>query len=362
MPRQHRAERPRTGVVVPDRCVPRVHDHRHPGLGQQAPYLLEQRIVGREPAYLEVDLEDPRARVQRLAHVTRHPRLRVERRRRQAPGRGLRERQRPRVQVGGHLRPVRVGQRAEHPHPHGPQVRHPLLVAPLVADRPANPDQRPSLVEVTPHPAQHPRRQEMGMDVGQPWHPERLAERRDIHVLLRRPQHSSTPRFNPKSLRSCIRGLQVSASLLAALLLEAIREEVSVDDQPPSGDELNQFAARADTVPERLLSAARDAFGLREFGARVAELVRDSAFDLAAAAIRRPGRACCRSRRAMWRWSARSLRARPGVTSSGGSWEVTPPSWTRRSLARPRSPSRSTPTAASGSAACGPVRSGSAVT
>ena len=62
-----------------------------------------------------------------------------------------------------------------------------------------------------------------------------------------------------------------------------------MNDQPPSGDELNQLAARADSVPERLLSAARDAFGLREFGARVAELVRDSALDLAAAAVRRPG-------------------------------------------------------------------------
>ena len=61
-----------------------------------------------------------------------------------------------------------------------------------------------------------------------------------------------------------------------------------MNDEPPSGDELNQLAARADSVPERLLSAARDAFGLREFGARVAELVRDSAFDLAAAAVRRP--------------------------------------------------------------------------
>ncbi len=60
-------------------------------------------------------------------------------------------------------------------------------------------------------------------------------------------------------------------------------------DESISGDELNQLAARADSVPERLLSAARDAFGLREFGARVAELVRDSAFDLAAAAVRRAG-------------------------------------------------------------------------
>lgn len=62
-----------------------------------------------------------------------------------------------------------------------------------------------------------------------------------------------------------------------------------MDHQPPSDDELNEFAARADTVPERLLWAAREAFGLREFGARVAELVRDSAFDIAAAAVRRPG-------------------------------------------------------------------------
>ena len=62
-----------------------------------------------------------------------------------------------------------------------------------------------------------------------------------------------------------------------------------MNDQPPSGDELNRLAARADTVPERLLAAARDAFGLRESGARVADLVRDSAVDIAAAAVRRPG-------------------------------------------------------------------------
>ncbi len=198
MPRQQRAERSGAGVVGADRCMPGVHDHRHSGLGQLTPYRLEQRIVGREAAYLEVDLEDARARVQRLAHVIRHPRLRVKRRRRQAPRRGLRERQRPRVQVGRHLRPVREGQRAEHSHPHGPQVRHPLLVAPLVADRPADPDQRPGLVKVTPDLAQHPRRQEMSVDIGQPGHAERPAEGRDVQVLPRRQQFIH-PTIQPES-------------------------------------------------------------------------------------------------------------------------------------------------------------------
>ena len=143
-----------------------------------------------------MDLEDPRPRRQRVAHVPRHPGLRVERRRRQAARRGLRERHRPRVQVGGHPRPVRVGERAEHPHPHAPQVGHPLLVAPLVPDRPADPDQRPGRVKVLPHPPQHPRRQEMRMHVRQPWHPKLPAEPRYLGVLLRRP-HLIHPPIQP---------------------------------------------------------------------------------------------------------------------------------------------------------------------
>ena len=113
-----------------------------------------------------------RAPASSAGHVLRRPRLGVERRRRQAPRRGVPERQRPRVQVGGHVRPVSVGQRAEHPHAHAPQVRHPLLVAPLVPDRPADPDQRPGRIEVLPHPAQHPRRQEVRVDIRQPRQPE----------------------------------------------------------------------------------------------------------------------------------------------------------------------------------------------
>jgi hypothetical protein len=68
-------------------------------------------------------------------------------------------------------------------------------------------------------------------------------------------------------------------------------------DQPPSGqlpseadDELvmrlRQIAARADPVPETLLTAARAVFGLRDLDARVAELVRDSAVGSAATAVR----------------------------------------------------------------------------
>lgn len=54
-------------------------------------------------------------------------------------------------------------------------------------------------------------------------------------------------------------------------------------------DRLSEIAAVADPVPEALLSAARAAFGLRDFDARVAELMRDSAFDSPATAVRGPG-------------------------------------------------------------------------
>ena len=42
-----------------------------------------------------------------------------------------------------------------------------------------------------PHPAQHPRRQEVHMDVGQDRHAQRPAQRRDIRVVLRRPRSIS---------------------------------------------------------------------------------------------------------------------------------------------------------------------------
>jgi hypothetical protein len=69
------------------------------------------------------------------------------------------------------------------------------------------------------------------------------------------------------------------------------------DHQPTAGrpadaadDELiarlRRVAARADPVPEALLSAASTAFGLRELDARVAELVRDSAVGASATAVR----------------------------------------------------------------------------
>ena len=64
-------------------------------------------------------------------------------------------------------------------------------------------------------------------------------------------------------------------------------------DRPPTDDDLlawlSQLAAVADPVPEPLLGAARDAFGLRELDARVAELIRDSAVDVPATAVRGPG-------------------------------------------------------------------------
>ena len=67
------------------------------------------------------------------------------------------------------------------------------------------------------------------------------------------------------------------------------------DGQPPDAADdqlvadLRRIAARADPVPEALLTAARAAFGLRELDARVAELVRDSAVGASATAVRGPG-------------------------------------------------------------------------
>jgi hypothetical protein len=67
------------------------------------------------------------------------------------------------------------------------------------------------------------------------------------------------------------------------------------DGQPPDAadDEfiarLRRIAARADPVPAALLSAARAAFSLRELDVRVAELVRDSAVDASATAVRGSG-------------------------------------------------------------------------
>ena len=218
-PPQHKTERPRPGVLVPRRRVPRVHHDGHPRLGKQPPHRVEQGITRREPAHLQVDLEDLRPGVQRVAHVPRHPGLRVERRRRQAPRRGLRERHRPRVQVGGHPRPVRVGERAEHPHPHALQMQNPFRVAPLVPDRPADPDQRPGRVEVLPHPPQHPRRQEMRMHVRKPRHPERPAEPRDAGVLLRRPHlvhHTIQPHSAPSTAANLSRTVAAVSSAGAA--------------------------------------------------------------------------------------------------------------------------------------------------
>ena len=95
VPRHQCAERSRPRVLGTDRGMPGVDHHRHPRLGQQAPHLVEPRVVRREPAHLQVHLEDARARVKRRAHVAGHPGLGVERRRRQAPRVGPAELQRP---------------------------------------------------------------------------------------------------------------------------------------------------------------------------------------------------------------------------------------------------------------------------
>jgi hypothetical protein len=64
---------------------------------------------------------------------------------------------------------------------------------------------------------------------------------------------------------------------------------------PDSGDDallarLRRIAAEADPVPGMVTQAARWAFGLRDLDARLAELVRDSAVDVPATAVRGPDR------------------------------------------------------------------------
>ena len=67
---------------------------------------------------------------------------------------------------------------------------------------------------------------------------------------------------------------------------------MSGQQQPPEpGDDellawLRRIAAEADPVPELVIQAARSAFGLRDLDARLAELVRDSAVDVPATAVR----------------------------------------------------------------------------
>lgn len=65
------------------------------------------------------------------------------------------------------------------------------------------------------------------------------------------------------------------------------------NEQEVSDDELiaqlSRIAAEADPVPDLLLAAARDAFAMREFDARVAELIYDSAVDAPAGAVRGSG-------------------------------------------------------------------------
>lgn len=66
-----------------------------------------------------------------------------------------------------------------------------------------------------------------------------------------------------------------------------------MSELPVSDDELmarlSGVAAVADPVAAALPSAARAAFGLRDFDAQVAELIRDSAVDVPATVVRGPG-------------------------------------------------------------------------
>ena len=112
------ANKLRASVGGRDRGVAGVDHHGDARVGQQPPHRVELRLPGREAANLEVDLEDGRPIVDGPLNVAEYPGLGVERRRRQAAGCGLGERQGPVVQVLGHVGPVRVGERAEHPHAH----------------------------------------------------------------------------------------------------------------------------------------------------------------------------------------------------------------------------------------------------
>ena len=67
MRREHLAERARPGVRAGERAAAAVHDDRASRLGEHSPHRLEQLVARVVAADLHVRLEDPRARVERLA-------------------------------------------------------------------------------------------------------------------------------------------------------------------------------------------------------------------------------------------------------------------------------------------------------
>jgi len=69
MPLEQPRERLGAGVLVAGRGVARVHHDRGPGLREQVPHRIKQRVGGGEAAHLQVDLEDPRPAVEGLRHV-----------------------------------------------------------------------------------------------------------------------------------------------------------------------------------------------------------------------------------------------------------------------------------------------------
>jgi hypothetical protein len=122
VPVQQLADRAGPGVLGRYRHVPRMDHDRRAGLADQRPHRIKQRVDGGEAPYLQVELEDPRPVAEGIGHVPGRARFRVERGRRQAPLCAPGELHRPRVQVGGHVRPVRIGERTEQLHVHGAQV------------------------------------------------------------------------------------------------------------------------------------------------------------------------------------------------------------------------------------------------
>lgn len=154
------------------------HD-RDPGVREQAPGLVEQRVIRVEVADLQMALEYPRARLERAGDIGRGVGLGEERRGLQAAGRAGREVRRPLVKRAGHAWLVRVEHGRERPHAERPQRRHPVPLAVPVGDGPGPADQRPGRVEVRPDRGHQPFGHEVRVHVNDGVKPGPRAEGRD---------------------------------------------------------------------------------------------------------------------------------------------------------------------------------------
>ena len=138
------------GVAPRDRAVPAVRDDGDPGLGEQPPRRVEQRVAGVVAADLDVGLDQPRAPLDRVTQVGRHRLLGEERRGRDGLGHLGGPVQRPAGQPRGHVGLVGVDQRRERLDPERAQPGEALVLGQFVVDRPVVAVVGHGVVEVGP--------------------------------------------------------------------------------------------------------------------------------------------------------------------------------------------------------------------